>query len=70
MSPIAVQWVLAVMMLLLVGGVAWIALMQIRITGSNAQTLRDEELGAFGAMRRPSIHHVRRQACRNLSRSS
>ena len=31
MLPIAVQWVLAVMMLLLVGGVVWIAVMQIRV---------------------------------------
>jgi hypothetical protein len=35
MLPIAVQWVFAVMMLLLVGGVSWIAYMQIRIATAN-----------------------------------
>ena len=57
MLPIAVQWVLAVMMLLLVGGVAWIALMQIRIaTAKHNLDLYDKRFKIFEAAGRYLQH--------------
>jgi hypothetical protein len=50
MLPIAVQWVLAVVMLLLVGGVAWIAYMQLRIaTAKHNLDLYDKRYRVFDA---------------------
>jgi hypothetical protein len=50
MLPVAVQWILAVMMLLLVGGVSWIAYMQIRIAAvKNNLDLYDKRFKIFEA---------------------
>jgi hypothetical protein len=57
MLPIAVQWVLAVMMLLLVGGVVWIAVMQIRVaTAKHNLDLYDKRFKIFEAAGRYLQH--------------
>ena len=53
MLPIAVQWVLAVMILLLVGGVSWIAFMQIRLAAAKYNLdLYDKRYKVFEAAAR------------------
>src|SRR5450432_4797502 len=50
MLPVAVQWILAVMMLLLVGGVVWIAVMQIRVANARHNLdLYDKRFKVFEA---------------------